>query len=188
MKPRRKQRRSRSQQGFTLLEVMISIVVLTAGLVGLLTVFSLSLVAAQASQNDMIAKLLASEAMENVFTARDTDQVDPVLGRPIQWSDIQNVSAGGIFVDGPTAILGPGGDGIIGTADDSGAVTLDLANANGTLPATTASLSAYTRTIQISNLTGESAVRSITVTITYPNPRSPTPKTYVLNGYISQYR
>jgi prepilin-type N-terminal cleavage/methylation domain-containing protein len=182
--------RGDAQQGFTLIEVMISIVVITVGLIALLAVFGLAIATTQSSQEDSIAKQLASEAMENIFTARDTDQIDPSLSTPraIVWGDIQNVSQGGIFIDGPMSISQPGADGIIGTADDGPAMTLNTTNANGTISNKTISLTNFKRTILIANVAGESAVRQITITMTYNTAQSPFPKTYTLSGYISQYR
>src|SRR6202011_4732020 len=75
----------RAERGFSLLEVVISMVVLTVGLVSLLGVFGLAMASTQTSQQDMIAKQLANEALESVVTARDTSQ--------IHWDDIQNVGA-----------------------------------------------------------------------------------------------
>src|SRR5260370_5841268 len=100
--PRNSTARER-QQGFTLVEVMILVVIVTVGLVSMLAVFGLSLAATQTAQEDMIAKQLASQTLESIFTARDTSQ--------ITWNQIQNVSNGGIFVDGFTQILDPGPDG-----------------------------------------------------------------------------
>ena len=65
-------------------------------------------------------------------------------------------------------LLGP--DGIIGTSDD---VIMGLTN--------------YQRSVSLLNTTSAD-LRSITITIQYYAPPSKFPKTYVLSGYISQYR
>ena len=59
--------------------------VLTVGMVSLLGVFGLAMASTQTSQQDMIAKQLANEALESVITARNTAQ--------ITWDDIQNVGS-----------------------------------------------------------------------------------------------
>jgi len=195
-------RKSR-EHGFSLVEVMISMIILAVGLLGVLGVFGLAIAANQASQQDMIARQVASEALESIFTARNTSQ--------LTFAQINNVANGGIFANGaqpllcagPTyGIVGvagdtascvtaagvvcpnggvqcltePGPDGIVGTADD---VILSLSN--------------YTRTIAITQLTTGTpptvipTLVQVTITITYSVPNSEVPKTYVLEEYISSY-
>jgi type IV pilus modification protein PilV len=61
----------RSQSGFTLIEVMISILILTVGLLSMLAVFSLAMASTQTAQDDMIAKQEAAEAIrERVHCAQ----------------------------------------------------------------------------------------------------------------------
>ena len=180
-----------SSAGFSLIEVVCSIFILTVGLVTLLGVFALSISTTQTAQQDIIAKQLANEAMESIFTARNTAQV--------QWNQVQNVGAGtvpdGLFVTGLQPINNAGADGIFGTADDTtaGAQVLSLPGPNG-LPSTTNTLGLtnYKRSVQITPVLRAgiplSTLRTLQVTVQYSNPRSSTPKTYVLTGYISQYR
>ena len=75
---------ARRESGFSLIEVMISMAVLTVGMVSLLGVFGLAMASTQTSQQDMIAKQLANEALESIVTARNTSQ--------ISWDAIQNVT------------------------------------------------------------------------------------------------
>lgn len=188
------------QSGFTLIEVMISMVILTIGLLGVLGVFGVAIAATQTSQQDMIARQLASEAMESIFTARNTTQ--------LTWSQIQNVSGGGIFTDGIQTLKCSGPDGLVGTADD--ATCLDQSGANcpagvqcltepgadgivGTADDVVLSLSNYTRQIAITPVldaggTPIPTLSSITVTIYYTVPKMTVQKTYVLNEYISQFQ
>ena len=116
------------RRGFSLIEVMLSIVILTTGLVSLLGVFGLAMASTQTTQQDMIAKQLANEAYESIVTARNTSQID--------WDEIQN-NAGtqyctdlpspcGIFIGSAGVaqfqpIYNAGADGIFGTADDANA-------------------------------------------------------------------
>jgi prepilin-type N-terminal cleavage/methylation domain-containing protein len=185
------------QRGFTLIEVMISVVVLTVGLVSMLAVFGLSLAATQTAQEDMIAKQLAAESLESIFTARDTSQ--------ITWSQIQNAANGGIFVDGFTQILDPGPDGLQGTADDLNAnpacpgpskclISPGPDGILGTADDVYWPLNNYSRQIVIGPLNDASGVqysslRSVTITIQYAaSTGTKAPKTYVMSAYISQYR
>ena len=197
--------RKQAESGFSLLEVMISMVILTVGLLTVLSVFGLAIASTQTSQLDMIAKQLANEAYESIVTARNTSQIG--------WDAIQNTSGTqyctstpspcGIFVGISTSpqfqpIYNSGADGIFGTVDDAaaGEETLEEPGPDGRygdaddikLPLTN-----YQRAIQISPLfdTNNNLVptlRSVTITVQYTTPRMRTKKTYVLNSFISQYR
>lgn len=181
------------QRGFSLLEVLVSMVVLTVGLVSLLGVFAVALSKTQVSQEDMIAKRVAQEAYEAIFTARETANV--------QWAQIQNTGTGsvpdGIFLPGFQPIDNPGADGIIGTADDnsSGPETLILPGPDGivgTADDVSQQLTNFQRSIAITPVvTGgatDADLRTITITVQYQTSQSKFPKTYVLSGFISQYR
>ena len=165
--------------------------ILTVGLVSLLAVFALSMKTTQTAQQDIIAKQLANEAMESIFTARNTAQV--------QWTQIQNVGAGtvpdGIFLTMLQPINNAGSDGIYGTVDDStaGGQILYPPGSDG-LPSTAhpMPLTGYQRSIQITPVIRGgvplSTLRNLRVTVQYANSQPGTPKTYVLTGFISQYR
>ena len=178
------------QKGFTLIEVLISMVLLTIGFVALLGVFGMAMATTQTSQQNMIAKQLASEAMESIFTARNTTQ----LG----WGQIDNVSNGGSFVDAQPwyPIDQSGADGIVGTNDDGPAEVLNEPGPDGimgTADDIAVPLTNYQRKITISTVNDSSgnpipSLREVTVTIRYTTPGFAFPKTYVLTSYISQYR
>jgi prepilin-type N-terminal cleavage/methylation domain-containing protein len=108
-------RHAASQGGFSLIEVMISIAILTIGSVGLLGVFGLAVKATQTTQEDMVSRQLAAETMESIYTARNSAEIG--------WPAIANVSNGGIFVDGLQSVKCAGPDGILDTADDSSCLT-----------------------------------------------------------------
>lgn len=187
----------RAESGFSLIEVMVSMVVLTVGMVSLLGVFGLAMASTQTSQQDMIAKQLANEALESIVTARNTSQ--------ISWNAIQNVTgscpvAAGdpMFLNGPQPIYYAGLDGIYGTCDDAaaGVQTLEIPGPDGVygdpddvkIP-----LSGYQRTILISPVVDSngnvvSSVRGINITMQYSTSQTRLPKTYVLSTFISQYQ
>jgi len=197
--------RNQAESGFSLIEVMISMVILTVGLVSVLGVFGLAMASTQTSQLDMIAKQLANEAYESIVTARNTSQ--------ISWDAIQNSSGTqyctdtpspcGIFVGSAASpvyqsIYNSGADGIFGTADDAnaGEETLEEPGPDGKygdaddikMP-----LTDFQRAIQITPLFDVNnnlvpTLRSVTITVQYTVPRTPLKKTYVLNSFISQYR
>ncbi|HZR58795.1 MAG TPA: prepilin-type N-terminal cleavage/methylation domain-containing protein [Terriglobales bacterium] len=185
---------NRGEQGFTLLECLISMVVLTVGLISLLAVLTVAMTATQTSGEDAIAKKLAQEAVESIYSARDTTNVT--------WSQIENVGSGGIFVAGLQAINQPGVDGIIGTADDSAALPQVMETAGNTgvyagtcPPDNCTSLTNFQRSITIADVADPSNpgnpygnLRQLTVTVQYTTPQFKLPKTYSLVSYISQYK
>jgi prepilin-type N-terminal cleavage/methylation domain-containing protein len=191
------------QAGFSLLEVMISAVLLTVGSLFVLSVFALAISANQSSQQDLIARQVASEAMESIFTARNTSQ--------LSFAQINNVANGGIFSNGATSLLCAGPTyGIVGVAGDtssclsaSGAVCPNggvecLTEPGpdgiiGTPDDVILSLSNYTRTIAITQLTTGTpptvipTLVQVTITINYSVPNQPGVKSYVLVEYVSSY-
>jgi len=186
--------RRRGEQGFSLLEVMFSMVILTVGLVSLAGVMGIAMASTQNSQEQAISKRLANEALESILTARETAN--------ITFAQIANTGSGGIFLSGPQPIDLAGTDGIVGTADDAaaGAQVLDLPGSTGVFmnscpngPDICLSLSNYTRTITIAPyLVGgvpDSALNVVTITVTHYNPQMKTlAQNYILQTMISQYR
>ncbi len=192
--------RRTAEGGFSLVEVLISMVVLTVGMVSLLGVFGLAMAATETSQEDMIAKQLANESYESIVTASNSTQ--------ISWDDINNVgstncpvtgaSSCGIFLVGTQAINNAGVDGIYGTADDAaaGGQTLQDPGPDGvflTVDDTFIPLTNYQRSISIAPLYDANSnlisnLRSVTITMQYTTPQSRQQKTYILNSYISQFQ
>jgi prepilin-type N-terminal cleavage/methylation domain-containing protein len=189
-----------SNRGFTLVEVMVSMAILTIGSLALLGVFGVAVAANQTSQQNMIARQLASEALESIFTARNTSQ--------LSWAQIQNSSNGGIFTDGLLPVKCAGPDGIIGTVDDTsctlpsgvtcpngGVKCLVEPGADGivgTADDVILSLNNYQRQIQMQSVLDTSGnvvqtLRTVTITIQYTTPNLAQRK-YVLNEYVSSYR
>jgi type II secretory pathway pseudopilin PulG len=176
------------QNGFGLIEAMISSVILIVGLAALAGLFAQSLTFLHYTREDLIAKQKAREALEGVYTARN----DGTIG----WAGIQNTNRGGIFLGGfqplflagPNGIVGtagqtaildrqilPGPDGILGTADDQ---ILPLNN--------------FQRQILIEPLidaTGNTSpdIRKITVTVQVTSQQRGT-RNYTVIGYISRFQ
>ena len=188
-------RGSSVESGFSLIEVMISMVVLTTGLVSLLGVFGLAMATTQTSQDALIAKQLANESYESIITARNTSQIDfdDIQNTGSVSCPITNAATCGIFLSGMQPIYNAGADGIYGTSDDaaSGEQTLQDPGADGvflTADDLLIPLTGFQRQITISPIAGESTVRSVTITVQYANPQTKLPSTYVLNSLISQYQ
>ena len=156
----------RKQKGFTLIEVMVSMVIMSLGILSLTAVYTQGLGAAYKSQMQFIAQQKAQSAMETIFTARDTSI--------LSWAQINNVSQGGVFKDGPQPLLAAGPDGLFGTADDDTAnpdvIVLGPGNDHilGTSDDTVAKLNPWmTRTILIVPVNGTTNLNQITVTVQY---------------------
>jgi len=162
-----------SDKGFSLAETVIALGVLTTGIIGAASVLVAGMTNLSSSPSDVIVAQKATQAIESVFAARDSKR--------LIWSQINNVSNGGVFLDGPQPLYLPGADGFVGTADDAvaGIEHIDI-------PGQTIALTAYTRQIQIADVANENGdLRQITVTITYQNGQ--TKRNYVLVTYISAF-
>jgi type II secretory pathway pseudopilin PulG len=181
---RRARTKSRKHSGFTLIEAMISIVVLSFGVLSLAAVYAQGILYAGMAQFDYIAEKKAEQAVEAIFTARDT--------KILKWADCQNVSQGGVFMDGPQKILVPGPDGLVGTQNDAGSADeLVLLGPGpdgvfGTADDVTMDLNPWmTRTIVIAPIQQEPNLRMITITVNYAV--GSTNRTYTLVSYISAF-
>ncbi len=181
--------RSRKQQaGFTLLEAMIAIVILSFGILSLAAVYAQGIQVANMTQLDYIAEKKAEEAVETIFAARDS--------KVLAWTNIRNVTGSGgtsdgVFVVGPRPLLAAGPDGLYGTADD------DTTNPDtviigpgpdkilGTADDVVMPLTNMTRTIVIADVPGESGLRQITITMNYTAGKMY--RQYTLISYIAQF-
>ena len=166
IKETRQRNRDRSA-GFSLLEVLIAMAVLSIGLLALLGLFTVAVGAMQHAQEDLIAKQKAREVLEGIYTARNDSSID--------FTQIQNVSNGGIFEDGFQDMQTAGPDGVVGTGDDGA-----IESVNGV------DLTNFKRKIDIVSVAGSPDLRQVTVTvrcITTGGPRD-----YSVSGYISKFR
>ena len=146
--------------GFTLLEALIALVILTGGLLALATAFSEGMIIVTTAHYHQIAKEKASEAIESVFTSRDT--------RVIVWNSVRNVSHGGVFLDDPQPIRNPGPDGLVNTADDGAEESEILPGADnllGTSDDIVVPLNTFSRGVEITDL--GSNLRQIRIIIDY---------------------
>jgi prepilin-type N-terminal cleavage/methylation domain-containing protein len=193
------QRRSlvSAQHGFTLIETMIAIAIMGIAIVTLLAAFGTAIAATQNAQENLIARQKALEAMESIYTARNTQQ--------ITFSQIANISNGGVFTDGPVQLLSAGPDGLVNTADDANFAATGVCAAGpecitlpgpdgilGTADDTELSLANFQREIQIGNAlqsdgTINPNLKQVTVTVSYISG-STVPHSYTVNALISSFR
>jgi type II secretory pathway pseudopilin PulG len=171
-----------SSKGFSLVETIISLGILTTGVMGAAAVLTMGMQNLSSSPADVIVTQKAAEAVEAVFSARDA--------RKLTWTQINNTSvSGGIFVVGPQQLKVAGNDGLVNTSDDGAVETITLPGKDqtlGTADDSTITLSGYTREILIQDVPGENGqLRTITVIMRYKN--GPTVRTYTLMSYLSAY-
>ena len=191
--------------GFSLIEVMIAIVVMSVALLALIAAFGAAVAATQSAQEDLIARQKALEAMESIYTARNSQQ--------IPFSAVANTANGGIFLPGALPLLCAGPDGLVGTADDvkcttaAGAVCPDggaecmvLPGPDGILGTpddVTMSLGNFTRTITLTTvqyppgagpLAGQTNpnMMAISITVSYTKAGLPA-RSFTANGLITSY-
>ncbi len=176
-----------SDKGFSLIEVLVALGVLTAGVLGTAAVMSAGMQHLSSSPGDVIVTQKAAEAIEAVFAARDSHK--------LTWDEIQNIRGetgadDGIFQDGPQDLKYPGSDGLVNTGDDSDDIeSIPLPGPDrvfGTADDKDVSLRGYTREITIREVPDTGGqLRSIVVTVIYQS--GSTRRTYTLTTFISAY-
>ena len=177
-------------RGFSLIELLIAMLVLTIGVLSLLGVIALGVQTVAASSPMLIAREKAREAVESVHAARDTGE--------LAWNRIHNVANGGVFLAGMQDIRLPGADSLINTADDASAVleSIRQPGADGILNnaddiITQLDSNLFQREIAITTLNQDGTtnvnpnLRRITVTVRYRVLGAW--RTYTLSTYISNY-
>jgi prepilin-type N-terminal cleavage/methylation domain-containing protein len=188
MKVARPMVRRGTQDGFSLIEAMFAIVILSVGLCALMALFATAVFAVQSAQQDQVAKQKAREAMEAVYSSRNDTA--------ITFDDIQNVKDGGIFKDGFGDLYLSGPNGIPGTGQDT--TTLDrviLPGPDGKLGTSddqVISLANYERQILITPIFNSDGslngnMRKIAVTVRFKSTTRD-PNGYTVTGFISRFQ
>jgi len=106
------------ERGFSFVEVIVAMFILTAGLLPLVALFTMGVQRMTASTPMLMAREKAREAIESVHAARDTGEAS--------WATIRNSDDGGVFLTGAQPIRHPGNDGLVNTSDD-GAIEVPVA-------------------------------------------------------------
>ena len=167
-----------TQSGFSLLETVFAIGVLSVGALGMAGIFTQGMQRTASAPNEFIATQKASEAIESVFSARDS--------HTITWDQLRNEDHGGIFLKGPQPVKTPGLDGVVNTHDDGAIESFDLPGPDqklGTGDDVTQTLDGFTREIAITDISDD--LRSITVTIVFP--AGSTTRSYSITSFISTW-
>ena len=172
-----------SSKGFSLAETVIALGVLTTGILGAAGILAAGMQNLSSSPADVVVTQKAAEAVEGVFSARDSGK--------LTWAQIKNADAGGVFIKGPTKLTLAGPDGVVNTVGDELLAVETVRNPGtdqilDTADDVTITLNNYTREIALTDVTGENGeLRKIVVTIKYQN--GPTMRTYVLTSFIAAY-
>lgn len=174
-------RLSRRADGFTLIETLIALAIMSIGLLSLGAVLAFGLARVSVGGDLLTAKEKAAEAVEGAFMARDTGV--------LTWDQIRNVNSGnavGVFLEGPQALRTPGPDGIVNTIDDGPVETLVTAGPDGLIDTAddeVVPLSGYTREIEITDVSAY--LRELRVTVTYPSNGGS--RAFVITTHISAF-
>lgn len=174
-------KRVSSEKGMSLIETCIALAVLSVGALGTAGVFVSGMEKTKTSPGDLIATQKAQEAIESVFSARDSGV--------LTWSQLRNVNGasgtdGGIFLDAAGVIKAAGADGLVGTADDGATETVIYPGKDlllGTSDDITVTLGGFTRKITIRDVRTD--LRSVSVDLMYKSGSQT--RTYTLTTYMS---
>lgn len=158
---------NQSDGGFSLLEMVIAITLLTVGLLGVASAIGYAMVAGNHGRQITNTKLLAVSILEQMETLRDTNN--------LTFGQIANVGfvndAGGVkpfagFQPGFQQVsINPGPDGIFGTVDDLIDPGLNGYGSGDEFINPNYALVGVTRQIEITNLSG--TLKKIKVTVEY---------------------
>lgn len=105
----------RAQSGFSLLEMVVAMTVLSFGLLAAASAIGYSLAVSNRGRGVSNAKMLVVSALEQIETLRNTGQLN---FQEISNSQIQGSTFRGFPTDFREVSVVPGPDGVFGTADD----------------------------------------------------------------------
>lgn len=122
--------KDKSQSGFSYIDVMVALVILSVGILALLAAISGSVLMAKGQEKQLSAKQVATTTMESIMSVKETSDASRLgwiaVGNVGSNPDANNVPRG-IFVTGVQPVRANAGpDEVVGTADDTGAVNADL--------------------------------------------------------------
>jgi len=159
-----------SEAGVTILEMVVSMLILTVGLLGLAASIGYAVTVSNRGRNLTNTKLVAVSLLEQMETLRNTEQL--TFDQIANAGAVDNTGAPWDFAGFPTGFqslsANPGPDGIFGTSDDF--ISPGADNIYGTgddFTDTSLAVAGYSREIVITNL--NTNLKRIQVTVRYPD-------------------
>ena len=182
-----------AEDGVTILEMVVALLILTVGLLGLAASIGYAMTVSNMGRNLTNTKLLVVSLLEQMETLRNTQEL--TFGQIANAGQVDNAGAIKSFSGFPTGYqpisINPGPDGIWGTADDL--INPGGDNTYGTSDDFTDpswGLNGYSREIVITNL--NPTLKRIQVTVRYPDAggqmRSLVGVSYLNNDAMSTFR
>lgn len=108
-----------NEKGFTYLEVIFAILIMTIGILAALSAISLAVLRERESDQKNVARQITSATLESIFATRDLRSENPLSN----WDAVTNKTSAtpqGVFLTGWCPVRDDAGiDGIQGTADDA---------------------------------------------------------------------
>jgi prepilin-type N-terminal cleavage/methylation domain-containing protein len=161
-------RNHKAEGGFSLVEMIVAMLILTIGLLGMATAISYALLASNRGRGITNSKLLVVSILEQMETLRDTGQ--------LHFNEISNSQVvGSTFTGFPSTFqpvsTSPGPDGVFGTADDLTDAGPDgVFNSSDDFQNQNLARPGVTRQILITTFPNNDYLKKITVTLRYaPN-------------------
>ncbi len=151
-----KENESCGEQGFTMIEAVVAIFILTIGLIGTAAAVTFALEFSSISRNVTNGKLIVVSSIEEIESLRNSKRLE--FKQIANVADVDNTNVANAFAgfsDGFKAVaIDPGADGVNGTDDD--------------LVGNPPVREGYWRRITISNLPGNVALKKVEVSVQYP--------------------
>lgn len=148
---------SQNQAGFSYIDVMAAIIILSIGIIAMSQAIMFSLIRSRESEQQLYSKQIAQSTLESIFAARDIKRTGGLDG----WGSVGNIGTNpdatgtiyqGIFVVGWHPIREEAGyDGVVGTEDDS-CQGAGACSSGGNPANTSAVLPGYQRSIVIEDM------------------------------------
>ncbi len=160
----------KSENGFTMIEVIIAILVLTIGLLGTAAAITFALEFSSISKNVSNGKLVIVSSIEEIESLRNSQRLEYKQIENV--GNVDNTNSPNVFNGFSTGFndvsRSPGPDGVNGTDDDLLATGADgVYGTSDDFTDPTLIRQGYRRRITITNLPGSETIKKIEVTVRY---------------------